>query len=311
MPNINILIPVFNAAAYLPQTIESVLAQTYPDWEMFVVDDCSQDDSYAIACEYASRDTRITAVRNEHNLGMMKNWNKGIGLCQSVYFAKLDADDWWHPNMLEASLRILEESPRVGMVCTAYQNVDSAGQLIAGSLSELPSFAKNKAFSCVDLVKLGASQMLQYNILRQGISLIRRRIFEELGKYTLIRSADTELYFRIGCHYLIHCIDQPYYFYRTHPESDSAKISTEGLREQLLYEVKRMIVDYYFQQGKITAYEKKQSVNDTQFLYNSFLIYKNRITGRYPEMLKLLLTNFLINPKRMLIENLHVDRLFK
>jgi glycosyltransferase involved in cell wall biosynthesis len=317
MALINVFIPVFNAEPYLALTIESVLAQTYTNWELIIIDDYSTDNSYNVALAYSKKDPRISLIKNEQNLGMMRNWNKGISMCDAEYFAKLDADDLWHPNMLEESINIMRQQPDVGMVCTACLYINSKGDIVGESHPDVPDFARNKAFSCIDLVRQGSDKMLQYNILRQGVSLIRRKIFDEIGVYrTLLTqiteaSIDTEMYFRIGCHHLIYCINKAYYSYRIHPTSISALDDRLGLSAQKLYEVKSVIIDYYFQQGKITSYEKTSSHNATIFWYNSFLIYKSRITGRYLAMFKRLADNFIIDPKRTLVDNIHIDRLLK
>src|SRR5690606_25904165 len=114
---VSLFIPVYNTELFIAQTIESVLAQTFTDYELIIVDDCSTDSSYEICKSYADRDPRIKLYRNEQNLGMMPNWNKGISLATGKYFMKLDADDLIHKEFVERSFRILEEKEHVGLVC--------------------------------------------------------------------------------------------------------------------------------------------------------------------------------------------------
>lgn len=104
MPRISILIPLYNAENFIAQTIESVLQQTFQDWELIILDDCSTDNSYIVAKALETKDSRIKVYKNSHNLGMLGNWNEGIKYCHSEYFAKLDADDLWHHKMLEESM---------------------------------------------------------------------------------------------------------------------------------------------------------------------------------------------------------------
>lgn len=287
MPKVSILIPVYNTEIFLSQTIESVLNQTFTDWELIILDDCSTDESFSIAQDFVLKDKRIKSFRNEQNLGMMRNWNKGISLCQSELYAKLDADDLWHPCMLEESLRLLEDHPESVMACTNYINIDALGNSIDGTESSMPGFAKNKPFSCIPLVQSGAEKMLQHNVLRQGVSIIKRGVFDEIGLYRLLESedtqasVDTEMYFRIGCHYKILGIDKTLYKYRIHQKSISETDRITGLQDKKIYEVKRAIMKYYFIQKKLSKAAYKKSIREVKFLRNTNLIYEARFEKEY------------------------------
>lgn len=300
MTRVSVLIPVYNAEPYLAQTIQSVIDQHYQDWEIVILDDCSTDRSYEIALAFAQKDKRIRAVQNEQNLGMMLNWNRGIDLCRNEFFVKLDADDLWHPHILKEAVAIMDQMPAVGLIFTNLIQIDEQGDRIVGGDSQMPDFAANQSFSCVPLVKLGADRMLAFDMLRQGIALIRREIFDKLGIYLEIRSADTEMYFRIGCHYALFGMDQAYYYWRQHRQSDSSLIESEGKRPFYLYQVKNAIIDYYFQQGKITKQERKKSLASTQFLWNKDRIYRARMEKKYGLMLKILGETLWASPMKTL-----------
>lgn len=123
------------------------------------------------------------------------------------------------------------------MVFSRYLNIDENGLSLKDSEISLPYFAKDKAFSCVSLVENG-TDMLKYSILRQGLSAMRQKLFNEIGTYRLLLSpetqaaTDTEFYFRVGCHYKIFCIDKCYYYYRIHQASISATDKNQGLEEK-------------------------------------------------------------------------------
>ncbi len=258
MPNVSILIPAFNASNYIAAAIDSVLFQTYTDWELIVLDDCSSDETFTIAEAYAQRDKRIQVLRNDENLGMLGNWNKGITLCSGPIFIKLDADDKWDSQMLSKSVEVLEKYPEVGLVFSRYCNIDTSDSVIPGSDIQLPDFARNKPFSCVPLVKKGPDEMLSYSILRQGLSVMRRSVFEKVGNYRYLltkktqAATDTEFYFRVGAHYSIYCIDEVLYFYRVHATSISATDRESLLTDQKIYEIKYSIIKYYKDQYLIT-----------------------------------------------------------
>lgn len=124
---ISIVMPVYNAAAYLEKTIGSVLEQTYTNWELIAVDDCSADDSFALLCRMAESDSRIRPVKQEKNAGAAMARNRGIDLAQGRYLAFLDSDDLWAKNKLEKELAFLREK-QAAFAFTSYEFGDSEGR---------------------------------------------------------------------------------------------------------------------------------------------------------------------------------------
>lgn len=120
---ISIVIPVHNAERFLEQTIDSVLAQTYQDWELIPVDDCSTDHSLAILQTYAKKDQRIHPVSMVQNQGAALTRNHGIRQAKGEYLAFLDADDVWRPEKLEAELNFMVEN-HLPFVFTGYEFAD-------------------------------------------------------------------------------------------------------------------------------------------------------------------------------------------
>ena len=120
---VSIITPCYNGERYLAETIESVLAQTYPDWEMLIIDDGSSDASAAVARRYADRDKRIIPMR-QRNKGSAAARNKGIRYAQGQYIALLDADDLWQPRFLEKQIAFLREKQAVWVYCS-YSRIDA------------------------------------------------------------------------------------------------------------------------------------------------------------------------------------------
>lgn len=307
MCTVNILVPCFNAGLYLDKTIESVLHQTFGDWELVILDDCSTDNSFELAHAYSLKDSRIKVIRNEVNLGMLNNWNKGINLCQAPYFVKLDADDIWESQMLEKALQVLENDSDIGLVFSRYINIDEQGQFIPNSDIPLPDFARNRPFSCVPLVLEGPHKMLSYPILRQGLSVMRRNVFEEIGQYRSLLTAetqaatDTEFYFRVGARFKIFCIDEILYQYRVHQKSISATDAQSFLSEKKLYEIKWSIIEYYYQQKLLTAHQRDIFLNEVQKEYNFTRIAQLRKAGDILTSIQLLTHQILNYPKSSLL----------
>lgn len=116
-PRITVLMPVFNAEAFVGEAIESILRQTYPDFELLIIDDGSTDRSSEIIRSF--QDSRIRYLRNEQNLRLIRTLNRGIGAARGEYLARMDADDISFPQRLERQLHCFEENPGLG-VCGSY-----------------------------------------------------------------------------------------------------------------------------------------------------------------------------------------------
>ena len=107
---VSIIVPVYNAARYIAETIEMVNAQTYKDWELILVDDASKDDSVAVIENIIkSQGKRIRLIRKNKNEGAAAARNSGIDAAAGQYIAFLDADDIWRPEKLEKQIRFMEE----------------------------------------------------------------------------------------------------------------------------------------------------------------------------------------------------------
>lgn len=109
-PLVSVIMPAYNAELFIEEAINSVISQTISDWEMFVLDDCSSDDTFSLAQLSGKGEPRIHIIRNDKNLGVAKTRNRGINLAQGQYIAFLDSDDIWHPNKLECQLRKMREA---------------------------------------------------------------------------------------------------------------------------------------------------------------------------------------------------------
>lgn len=120
-PLISIVIPVYNAEKYLRACLDSVLAQTYKNWEAICVNDGSSDNSAKILEEYAAKDARFHII-NQQNSGVSTARNTGLRQTTGKYLMYLDSDDIWHPQTLEILQNVMEKS-NADMGCFKYQEV--------------------------------------------------------------------------------------------------------------------------------------------------------------------------------------------
>jgi glycosyltransferase involved in cell wall biosynthesis len=126
---VSIITPCYNSTKYITQTMESVLVQTYKNWEMLIVDDCSTDGSYEKALEYAEKDNRIKVYRMEQNSGPSYVRNKAIELSHGDYVAFLDSDDLWHHEKLEKQLQFMIDNA-CDFSFTEYEHIDETGNIL-------------------------------------------------------------------------------------------------------------------------------------------------------------------------------------
>ncbi len=126
LPLVSIVIPIYNSEDYLDAAIRSVLNQTYEQWELWLVDDCSVDRSAAIAQKHAAADERIHYERLKVNSGAAIARNVGISRATGRYLCFLDADDLWHPEKLEQEVSFITKK-NCKIVFCAYDMVDSEG----------------------------------------------------------------------------------------------------------------------------------------------------------------------------------------
>src|SRR4028118_650117 len=114
-PLVSVVPPCYNYGAYLGETLESLIAQTYPHWECWVIDDGSTDNSADVAQTYAARDRRIRYV-HQKNSGPAAARNAGLQRCTGDYIQLLDADDLLEPDKFRLQVELMEARPEVGLV---------------------------------------------------------------------------------------------------------------------------------------------------------------------------------------------------
>ena len=126
-PLVSVIMPAYNAEKYIAEAIESVISQTYANWELFVLDDCSTDRTAEIAEGFAETDSRIRLLKNPQNMGVANTRNRGFDLARGEWIALLDSDDVWRSDKLEKQLALAKESGAEVIYCS-YSMVDENGE---------------------------------------------------------------------------------------------------------------------------------------------------------------------------------------
>ncbi|MGV0106874.1 glycosyltransferase family 2 protein [Nostoc sp. DSM 114160] len=122
---VSIVIPTYNRSELLKTSLQSALAQDYPDFQVLVLDNASSDDTEAVVCSFA--DSRITYIRNETNIGMFRNWQRAIEVNSSPYVAILSDDDILLPNFIHESVLALDNHPDAGFSVAQAEIIDTNG----------------------------------------------------------------------------------------------------------------------------------------------------------------------------------------
>lgn len=180
---ISIVVPVHNAEKFLEETIKSVMAQTYTDWELLLVDDCSKDASKTIASGYEAMDKRIRLIALEENVGAAKARNVGIKESKGAYLAFLDADDIWVKEKLERELKFMKEK-QAAFVFSGYEFADEQA-VGTGKIVKVPETINYK------------QALKNTTIFTSTVLFDRSKIDKELLLMPDVKSEDTATWWQI------------------------------------------------------------------------------------------------------------------
>jgi glycosyltransferase involved in cell wall biosynthesis len=195
-PQVSIVIPAYNAGPYIAESINSVIEQTFTDWELIVVDDGSTDDTVEQVSPFLS-DPRIS-LHDKANSGPASARNAGINLSKADLIALLDADDYWLPTKLEKQIAIMGKYPEVGVCGTGRTMISPDGDVLC--------HVKGDGFHGKPFPRL-----LFAPIADMSMSLIRRKVFDKTGLFdeSILMSEDTEFWLRVGRDWCFHSIPEP------------------------------------------------------------------------------------------------------
>ena len=137
-PSISVIMSVYNGANYMKTGIESILNQSFSDWEFIICDDGSTDNTFQIMEEYAKKDKRIVLLKNENNMGLSYSLNKCIEISKSNILARQDADDESMSDRFEKQLKFVLDHPEYAIVGTAWYSKNNGDIACANHLNILP-----------------------------------------------------------------------------------------------------------------------------------------------------------------------------
>jgi hypothetical protein len=217
-PSISVVMSVFNGQAFLSEAIESILGQTFQEFEFLVVDDGSTDRTAEILTGYASRDARMRVLRHE-NKGRAESLNIGINLATGDYIARMDADDVAMPSRLQEQFEFMERHPEVGLLGGAVELINNAGQIIR--TARPPQEDRE--------IK---SLMLRGNPMFHSTVVMRKEVALAAGGYrkALLDADDYDLWLRMSERSRLANLGIPILKYRIH----SDQVSIRNMEHQML-----------------------------------------------------------------------------
>jgi len=211
MATVGVIIPAFNAARTLPIALESVVSQTFDDWQILLVDDGSTDDTAQVVAPFLDRyGAKIKYIKQE-NRGLPAARNTAIRASTTEFLALLDADDVWMPWRLEESVKILRERPQAGLAYGGITSIDQEGRP-SGTFEGNPRCAEGRIAPQIYMRKVD---------LPCPTLTFRRTCIDEVGLFdeTMRATEDRELCLRIALRYDVAFVPRVIAYYRVSPSS--------------------------------------------------------------------------------------------
>jgi glycosyltransferase involved in cell wall biosynthesis len=246
MPKVSIILPNYNHAPYLERRVQSILNQTYQDFELIYLDDASTDNSNEVFAKYAD-DPRVQMILNQINSGSpFKQWNKGIRQASGDYIWIAESDDYAYETLLEQLVAKLDQHPTVGIAyCQSWQ-INENGLLKSTLNFHTDSLDRNRWEH--DFLNSGKDECGSYLICKNTIPnasgvVFRRALYEKVGRAdeTMLLCGDWLLWVKILLHSDIAFVSEPLNYFREHSNTSRAKLTKLGYELHESLEIVRII----------------------------------------------------------------------
>lgn len=257
-PRISVVMPVFNAENHLRDSIESILRQTFSDFEFLIFNDGSTDKSSEIIDEYKSVDSRIIHVVSKKNQGYLVHLNHGLEMANAQYIARMDADDISEPDRLERQFEFMQENKEIG-VCGAYYEILGEGRIVKPPVEN-------------DAIKI---HLLKGSMIAHPVAFLNKKLLAEKGLLyydpNYYTAEDYELWVRCALKVKLHNIPMRLIKIRKHDQSIS-KVKNE-LQQRIAQKIKLNHLSVIMDR-ELSEQEKslsKQIFNEASFCNVSFI----------------------------------------
>lgn len=267
-PKVSIVLPTYSRADLLPGAIDSVLAQTFTDWELIIVDDCSSDETPEVIARYESLDPRIRSIRNDPNKKLPASLNVGMDAAAGSYLTWTSDDNFYRPHALQRMVEELDADPELGVVYADCMLIDD------------------------ELHELGIAEVAEPEVLLlwncvRGCFMYRREVHEALSGYDVNRFLveDWDFWLRASIQFKLKPIREDLYLYRMHDRSLTAT------RLQDIHRKTALIIEEYLDK---VPYAKGEARLKSYFQ----LVHYGKMAKMPGFMLKHALNAFMMSPWR-------------
>ncbi|MFY1045274.1 glycosyltransferase family 2 protein [Chryseobacterium sp. GP-SGM7] len=273
-PLVSIVVISYNQEKYIKENLDSLKAQTYPNWELIVADDASPDNSVEEFKNWL-KENNVNAKELFHtkNTGLATVLNEALDLCEGKYVKFIAADDYLHPECLEESVKSLEEkSDEFGMVFTDFHPVNDGGESVDFNINYENKNYFNEDYSLKD------SQLVKYNCIIAPTTLVKKEAILSTGKYDpSLLLEDHHRWLMINEKYKILFINKKLAYYRVLPTGITGKRHNRMIEEDMYLRIKydksginkKQIYDYIY-----SRYLQNIKIQD--FIIHEYLEYPHR-----------------------------------
>lgn len=238
---ISVILPVYNANGYLPMAIESILNQTYKNFEFIIINDGSTDNSLDIVKNYAKKDKRIKIINNKKNQNIANSLNKGIKIAKGQYLARMDADDISLPSRFQKQINFLQKHPKVVILGGQVRTIDINGKTVG-----------HKIFPILD--KKIRLALYTSNPIQHPTAIINKSLLpKDFSWYNPILppAEDYDLFFRLGQYGKYHNLPSFVLKYRQYLGSSTFKNPLNTFNATL--KVRRIAISKYNYKPSLSA----------------------------------------------------------
>jgi hypothetical protein len=231
-PLVTFVVPCYKLAHLLRECVDSILAQTYANFEVLIMDNCSPDNTPEVAGSF--RDARVKHIRNETNIGHLRNFNKGVSLAAGKYVWLLSADDSLKsPEVVERFVRVMEANPRVGYVFCKARAVQ--GKKDVGIAPWTDCGNDDQVWDGLTFLR----RLVHHNCIVMSALMVRKECYQQISSFVLDlpHATDWYLWCVFALHYDVAYIAEPMATFRMHEESLTTLFNKEGSPVCLLDEL--------------------------------------------------------------------------
>lgn len=273
MPRVSVIIPTYNRARLVAESVQSVLDQTYRDFELIIVDDGSKDNTKEVIDSF--KDPRVRYIYQE-NRGVSAAVNAGIKIATGEYIAFLASDDLWLPGNLEPKVKRLDSHPDIALVCSdAYVFDDSTGEIIARFWHDYDPF-----FNLEEAIKDPLRQMLSWGCFIPGqTSVVRRHVFDVVGYFDeSLQVEDWDMLVRIVQRFPVDFIDIPLIKGRRHP--GNIQHNTDKMYQGSVASLNKIINSQTLSQENVKIVKKRLARVHLRYAWNKIRMVEDLAMAR-------------------------------